>query len=93
MSQEQHRLTRVQLAKRFEWENNFPQAIQDRLFEHYTKFRYSTSDIQSASDTLYWATEKKPMGAFLAEHRQYFGSASADDLQAMIDLLAQLSQQ
>ena len=27
--------------------------------------------MQSASDTLYWATQKKPMGPFLAEHRQH----------------------
>jgi len=93
MSQNQRPLTRVQLAQRFQWEDNFPKVIQDRLFEHYTKFRQSESDIQSASDTLVWAVQKKQMGPFLAEHKQFFGTASADDLQAMIDLLAQLSQQ
>jgi len=90
MSQNQRPLTRVQLAKKFDWQDNFPQAIQDRLFEHYTKFSHSESDIQSVSDTLFWAAQKKPMSAFLAEHRQYFGSASANDLQSMIALLAKL---
>jgi len=93
MSQNQRPLTRVQLAKKFEWEDNFPKAIQDRLFEHYTKFKYSETDIQSASDTLVWAVQGKSMNAFLQEHRQYFGSASTDDLQEIINLLAQLSQQ
>ena len=83
-------LTRIQLEEKFEWQDNFPQVIQDRLFEHYTQFGCSVSDIQSASDSLFWATQKKPMSAFLAEHRQYFGSASADDLASMIKALAQL---
>ena len=92
MSQGQQ-LTRVQLAKKFEWEDNFPKVIQDRLFEHYIKFRHSEADIQSASDTLVWAAQKKPMGPFLAEHKQFFGTESAHDLESIIDLLAQMSQQ
>ena len=53
MSQNRRPLTRVQLTQRFQWEDNLPQAIQDRLFEHYTKFHQSESDIQSVSDTLF----------------------------------------
>ena len=95
MSQEDTLLTRSQLAEKFEWEDNFPVIIQDRLYQHYLTYTHNGRtglalvDIQSATDTLLWSIQGKPMKAFLGEHLQYFGSESTDDLKEMIDLLIQ----
>ena len=91
-------LTREQLAEQFLWEDNFPPQVQERLYEHYAMFAHDGKtglallDIQSATDTLIWAVQGKAMSPFVAEHRQYFGEDSAQDLQKLIDFLLHLQQ-
>jgi hypothetical protein len=93
----QQPLTRDQLAQEYQWEV-FPEAIQVRLYSHYTTFthdgnlRLAVSDIQSASDTLSWQLQGARLDAFLSEHRGYFGQASAEDVADMVQLLATLRQ-
>ncbi len=96
MSQQQP-LTREQLAQEYQW-SQFPEAIQELLYRHYTTFdhagdlRLAAADIQSVSDTLSWLVQGARLGAFLEEHRTYFGQASTDDLADMARQLAALRQ-
>lgn len=93
----QHPLTCEQLTKEYQW-SQFPEAIQERLYRHYTTFDYAgnlrraTSDIQSVSDTLSQLLQGARPEPFLAEHRRYFGQASTDDLAGMAQQLAVLQQ-
>jgi len=87
--------TREQLAQEYQW-SQFPEAIQQRLYVHYTGFahegnlRLAASDIQSASDTLSWVLQGVRLAPFLKEHRDYFGQASTDDLADMARQLVTL---
>ena len=71
-------LTRDELAQRFRWTDTFSEEIQSRLFTHYTTFTHEGNanralmDIQSVSDTLFWAMQNKPLQGFIQEHTRYW---------------------
>ncbi|MGH2497584.1 MAG: hypothetical protein ACRDIV_23020 [Ktedonobacteraceae bacterium] len=95
-TQQPQPLTRELLAKEYQW-SQFPEAIQQRLYIHYTTFvhegdlRLAERDIQSASDALSWVILGTRLAPFLIEHRQWFGEASTDDLADMAKQLVALS--
>lgn len=98
MSQECQPLSREQLAEKLQW-HYFPQAIQERLFEHYQHFQHDGNvckaemDIQSASNALFWSTLGALLGKFIGEHEFQFGVDSTRDLSAIAQELSELQRQ
>jgi len=92
-------LTQRQLAEKFQWDDNFPLPIQQKLYEHYVRFQRdgdlhrAEMDMVSVSDALFWVTLGKPIGIFLGEHELYFGIESATDLSSLAQQLKALQEE